>query len=65
MLRHGYSAKDVVFFSIIFIRKDLNLKVSLRNSNDYKGMAIFISKCKIYNYAVKHICDNLMYYIIK
>ena len=47
MLMHGYTTVDLLHSSIISILKDL--KASLCNGNNYRGISLFNAICKVFD----------------
>ena len=58
MLLHGYNAKDLLTSSIISIPKDL--KASLCDSNNYRGISLFNSICKLYDFVILYVCGDVL-----
>ena len=56
MIRHGYNPRGLLLSSIISIPKDM--KSSLRDSNNYRGISLFNAICKVYDYAIIVLCNN-------
>ena len=56
MIRHGYNPRALLLSSIIFIPKDM--KSSLRDSNNYRGISLFNAFCKVYDHAIIFLCYN-------
>ena len=53
MIRHGYNPRELLLSSIISIPKDI--KSSLRDSNNYRGISLFNAICKVYDHAIIYI----------
>ena len=58
MLMYGYTPVDLLQSSIISIPKDL--KKSLCNSNNYRGISLFNAICKVYDYAIIYLCSDFL-----
>lgn len=58
MLMHGYNAKELIVSSIISIPKDL--KSSLCKSDNYRGISLFNSICKVFDYVIMYICGDIL-----
>ena len=56
MIRHGYNLIEVLLSLIISIPKDM--KSSLRDSNNYRGISLFNAICKVYDLAIIFLCYN-------
>ena len=56
MIRHGYNPRELLLSSIISIPKDM--KSSLRDSNNYRGISLFNAICKVYDHAIIVLCYN-------
>ena len=58
MLIHGYTLVDLLQSSIISIPKDL--KASLCNSNNYRGIFLFNAICKVFDYVIIYLCSDFL-----
>ena len=58
MLMHGYTPVDLLQSSIISIPKDL--KASLCNSNNYRGISLFNAICKVFDYVIIYLCSDFL-----
>ena len=56
MIRHGYNPRELLLSSIISILTDM--KTSLRDSNNYRGISLFNAICKVYDHAIIFLCYN-------
>ena len=56
MLIHGYIPSDLLKSTIISIPKDN--RASLSSSNNYRGISLFNSICKVYDYVVLYLCGD-------
>ena len=56
MMRHGYNPRGLLVSSIISIPKDI--KFSLRDSNNCRGVSLFDTICKVYDHAIMFVCYN-------
>ena len=56
MIRDGYNPRELLLSSIISIPKDM--KTSLRDSNNYRGILLFNAICKVYDHAIICLCYN-------
>ena len=56
MIWHGYNPRELLLSSIIYIPKDI--KYSLRDSNNYRGISLFNAICKVYDNAIIFLCYN-------
>ena len=52
MLIYGYNANDIIFSSIISIPRDI--RNSLSGSDIYRGISLFNTICKVYDYVRMH-----------
>ena len=57
MLKHDYTTVDLLQSSIISIPKDL--KASLCNSNNYRGISLFNAICKVFDYVI-YLCSDFL-----
>ena len=55
---YGYTPVDLLQSSIISIPKDL--KTSLCNSNNYRGISLFNAICKVCDYAIIYLCSDFL-----
>ena len=51
-----YTPVDLLQSSIISIPKDL--KASLCNSNNYRGISLFNAICKVFDYVIIYLCSK-------
>ena len=56
MITHGYNARDLRISSILFIPKDM--KSSLTASDNYRGISLFNSICKVFDYTILDLCND-------
>jgi hypothetical protein len=56
MIVHGYTPDDLLCSSIISIPKDIKLSAS--NSDNYRGISLFNSICKVYDMLIIDICHQ-------
>lgn len=56
MLVHGYFPKELLKSTIISIPKDRS--ASLANSDNYRGISLFNSMCKLFDYVTIKLCDG-------
>ena len=56
MITHGYNARDLRISSILSIPKDM--KSSLSSSDNYRGISLFNSICKVFDYTILDLCND-------
>ena len=56
MLAHGYYPNELLKSNIISIPKDRT--ASLSNSDNYRGISLFNSICKLYDYVIIELCKD-------
>ena len=56
MITHGYNARDLRISSILSIPKDM--KSSLTSSDNYRGISLFNSICKVFDYTILDLCND-------
>ena len=56
MLVHGYNPSDLLLLTIISIPKDL--KGSLSKSDNYRGISLVNSICKVFDYVIINLYDK-------
>ena len=56
MLAHGYYPTELLKSNIISIPKDRT--ASLSNSDNYRGISLFNSICKLYDYVIIELCKD-------
>ena len=56
MITHGYNARDLRISSILSIPKDI--KSSLTSSDNYRGISLFNSICKVFDYTILDLCND-------
>ena len=56
MIRHGYNPRELLLSLIISIPKDM--KSSLRDSNNYRGISLFNAICEVYDHVIIVLCYN-------
>ena len=55
MIVHGYNPSDLLLLTIMSIPKDL--KGSLAKSDNYRGISLIISICKLFDYVIIDVYD--------
>ena len=58
MLGHGYNAGELIRSSIISIPKDVT--ASICNNDNYRGISLFNSISKLYDYVILDICSEYL-----
>ena len=58
MFVHGYNPSDLLLLTIIYIPKDL--KGSLSNSDNYRGISLVNSISKYFDYVIINLYDKLL-----
>ena len=58
MIVHGYNPSDLLLSTIIYILKDL--KGSLSKSDNYRGISLVNSICKLFDYVIIKLYDKQM-----
>ena len=56
MLSHGYTPRDLILSTIISIPKDMKSPIS--NSDNYRGISLFNSISKVFDYAILTLCGD-------
>ena len=56
MITHGYNARDLRISSMLSIPKDM--KSSLTSSDNYRGISLFNSICKVFDYTILDLCND-------
>ena len=56
MITRGYNARDLRISSILSIPKDM--KSSLTSSDNYRGISLFNSICKVFDYTILDLCND-------
>ena len=56
LFSHGYNARDLRISSILSISKDMNS--SLTSSDNYRGISLFNSICKVFDYTILDLCND-------
>ena len=51
---YGHNLRELLFSSNISIPKDM--KSSLSDSNNYRGISLYSASCKVYDHAIICIC---------
>ena len=58
MIVHGHYPNELLKSTIVYIPK--NKTASLSNSDNYRGISMFDSIHKLFNYVIIHICDDFL-----